>query len=395
MIISNQNTTSVAYGPAVAAKQQAPSKHRRTVISRIKPSVAAIYFSVFALVVAMVSVGYHEPKASSSVVNAANSSNQVDQTSVDNVVATNVAATVAQAVNLPIATSVTNLATSALIKSEFAQTDGTSAIKPQIISSSDDTRSVKNYTVQSGDTVTSLATKFKISADTIKWENDLITDALSVGTVLRILPVSSVFYTVKSGDTFDSIAKKYGVDKTRLITYNDLEESGLKPNTSIILPSAILPETERPGYVAPAPVVTYNYFSGAGTGFGGRTWYISSGTASGPYAYGNCTLYTYNRRIQLGLPVGGNGGNAASWAAVAAIPVSKGGWGLVVNNNPSVGAIMQNGGWLGHVAIVESILPNGDLSISEMNAYVSGGGYNIVSGRIVPAGNVGSYLYIH
>ena len=69
--------------------------------------------------------------------------------------------------------------------------------------------------------------------------------------------------------------------------------------------------------------------------------------------------------------------------------------GLSVDHTPSVGAIMQNGGYLGHVAIVESILPNGDLSVSEMNAYVSGGGYNIVSGRTILSGNVGQYWFIH
>ena len=49
----------------------------------------------------------------------------------------------------------------------------------------------------------------------------------------------------------------------------------------------------------------------------------------------------------------------------------------------------------GHVAIVEQILPNGDIQLSEMNASVAGGGYNIVSGRIVPAANVHQYVYIH
>lgn len=344
----------------------------------------------------MISVGYHEPKGNTAVANAANvkSVNQNDQTSVDNVVATNVAANVAKSVNLPIATSVVNLAISAQTKSEFAQSDGgTSTTKPQIIESSTLNRSVKSYTVKDGDTVDSLAAKFKISAQTIKWANNLTSNTLTVDTVLKILPVDGVLYSVKSGDTIASIAKKYGVDETRLKLNNDLEISGLEPNTSIILPSATLPEYERPGYVA--PVTTVTYYAGTGAGFGGQTWYIASGTPDGgPYSHGNCTLYAFNRRVQLGLPVGGAGnlpqwGNANSWAYLA----SQGG--LVVNNKPSVGAIMQNGGYLGHVAIVESIQPNGDLSISEMNAYVSGGGYNIVSGRIVPAGNVSQYLYIH
>ena len=383
-MINNQNPTSLAQ----------MSKPRRKAMAKIKPSLIAIYASVFALVVVLVYVGYQQPQSSSATANVidVNSSNQVDQTSVDNVVSTSVAAVVAQATNLPIANSVANLAVSAQIKSEIAQSSGTNTAKPQIIGSIVDNQSVIKYTVVAGDTVGSLAAKYKISVQTIKWSNNLTDDSLTVGATLKILPFDGVLYVVKSGDTVESIAKKYSVDQTRLITKNNLELSGLQPNTSIVLPDGTLPENERPGYVVP---VVVNYFSGYGTGFGGRTWYISSGTAPGPYAYGNCTLYAYNRRMQLGSPVGSNGGNAASWAAVAATPVSSGGWGLVVNNTPSVGAIMQNGGWLGHVAIVESILENGDLSISEMNAYVSGGGWNIVSGRIVPAGNVNQYLYIH
>ena len=392
MIIRNRIMTRIAQGPTVAVKQQVPSKNRRIVMSKIKPSVAAVYLSVFALVVAMVYVGYHDPQSTPGVANAVNvdSVSQNDQASVDNVVATSVAANVAQSTNLPIATSVANLAVSAQTKNSFSQSDGTSTTKPQIIESNTVNRLVTNYTVQAGDTVGALSAKYGISAQTIKWANNLTSDALAVGSVVRILPIDGVLYSVKDGDTIDSIAEKYGVDKTRLVLYNDLDVSGLKSNASIILPNATLPETERPGYIAPAPVVTYNYYTGTGAGFGGQTWYISSGTPdNGLYAHGNCTLYAYNRRVQLGLPVGSKWGNANTWAANAAAE------GLTVNNSPSVGAIMQNGGYLGHVAIVESILPNGDLSISEMNAYVSGGGYNIVSGRIVPAGNVGQYLYIH
>ena len=371
-------------------------KRRSKLLPKIKPSLIAVYAGVFAVIVALVYVGYTGPQSSSATSSDSNKTslnNQVDKTSVDNVIATNVAAEVASTANLPIATSVANLAASAQIKSEFMQSNGASSAKPQIVASTQENRLVTSYTVVAGDTVGSLATKFNVTTQTIKWANNLTTDALAVGKVLRILPIDGVLYDVKSGDTIDSIATKYSVDKDRLATYNDLELSGLVSNTKIILPSANLPETERPGYVAP---VVINYFSGYGTGFGGNTWNIGYGTPdNGLYAHGNCTLYAYNRRKALGLPVGDHWYNASSWAYMAALPVSQGGGGLLVDHTPSVGAIMQNGGYLGHVAIVESILSNGDLSISEMNAYVSGGGYNIVSGRIVPAGNVGQYLYIH
>lgn len=367
------------------------SKFRPKTRFKLKPTAIALYASTFVLIVSMVFIGYREPQKNSVVANATNvnSSNKIDQTSVDDVVATDVAANVAQAANLPVAKSVANMAISAQTKSEFSQPDSSGTVKPQLIGSDATNRSIISYTAKAGDTVDILAAQFNISKDTIKWANNLTSDALPAGSVLKILPVDGVLYSVKAGDTIDSLATKYSVDKNRLILYNDLEVSGLAPNTSIILPSATLPGNERPGYVAPyvAPVATNNYYyAGTGTGFGGKTWNIGYGTAEGPYAHGNCTLYAYNRRVQLGLPVGGDWGNAGSWAQGARND------GLLVNNSPSAGAVMQE--W-GHVAIVESVLPNGDLSISEMNAYVSGGGYNIVSGRIVPAGNVGQYLFIH
>ena len=361
---------------------------RRRTNLKIKPSTVAVYASVFALVIAIISIGYNQPQSSSTVSNVAGvTAIDSSETSVDNAVAATVAAGVAQVNNLPIATSVSNLAVSVQTEGIIVQSDGVNTSKPQIIGSSAVERLVTSYTVLAGDTVGTLATKLNISEDTIKWANNLTSHALTEGETLQILPVNGVLYTVKAGDTVDSIATKYKVDKTRLVLQNDLEVSGISEGLKIILPEGILPIEERPGYIAP---VTYVYqYAGLGTGFGGDTWYISSGTPDGPYAHGNCTLYSYNRRIQLGLPIGTNWGNAVSWAANARQN------GLVVDNTPSVGAIMQNGGYLGHVAIVESFEENGDIKISEMNAYVSGGGYNIVSGRVVRAGNVSQYLFIH
>lgn len=377
---------SLTQGSTTVAIQQVPARrHRKTMA--IKPSIIAVYISVFVLIITMVSIGYQEPKKSSVVANVAdvNSLSEPNRTSVDDVIATIVAADVAKVANLPIATSVANLAVSTQTKSEFIQADSISTTKPQIIESDTVNRSVISYTVKSTDTIDKLTEKFGISKQTIKWANSLTSDELISGTVLQILPVDGVIYTVESGDTFDSIASRYGVSKTRLILYNDLDVSELKSGSKIILPSATLPNSERPGYIE--PITTVNYYAGAGTGFGGNTWNISYGTESCPtYYYGNCTCYAYSRRVQLGLTAGTNWGNAGSWAQLARQA------GLVVNGTPSAGAVIQD--W-GHVAIVESVLPNGDLSVSEMNAYVSGGGWNIVSGRIVSAGNVGQYLYIH
>jgi surface antigen len=342
---------------------------------KIRPSTAAIYIGLFAVVITMVSIGYNKPQSSvvSSAVNISSSS-QIDQTSVNNVVATSVAADVAQTTNLPIVNNVANLAMSAQISSELTQLSETSVTKPQIIESSVVNRSVISYTVKDGDTIDSIAAQFGITKQTIKWANDLVYDTLSVGKVLKILPIDGVLYTVKDGDTIDSISTKYSVDKTRLTLYNDLDVSGLTPNTSIILPSATLPTDEQPGYTAPVSSSSY---------------YFRSGSTGNLYAIGNCTWYAYERRMQLGNPVGSYWGNANTWAIAASNT------GYLVNHVPSAGAVLvDESGWAGHVAVVESVEPDGDIIISEMNNYAYGG-WNKVNNRTISAGQAVLYKYIH
>jgi len=389
MIIRNLVKMSFAQRSLAAIRQHEQAKKRRRAIFGIKFANIAVYAGVFLLVISMIYIGYDQPQKTTAVNNVVTTSSvsSSEQPSVADAVAANVAAGVAQTINLPVAASVSSLAISVETMSSTINTETSSAVKPKIIESVVESRLVQSYTVVAGDTVSSLSKKFGITTQTIKWANDLTSDDLTAGDVLKILPIDGVLYTVKTTDTIASIADKYKVDSTRFVTYNDLEVSGLVANNNIILPDGTLPETERPGYVAP---VTYSYYA-SGTGFGGSTWFMSYGTGACPsYAYGNCTCYAYFRRTQLGLGVGANWGNANAWAANAARD------GYVVDQTPSVGAIMQSGGgWYGHVAIVESIAENGDVTISEMNASVSGGGYNIVSGRTVLAGNASQYNYIH
>lgn len=390
MIISNNKLVNVLQQKAALFKNHSAVKRFNKKYPKVRFSTIVVYSSVFLLILTIVFTSYQSPKKPSALANAANpqAKSQVSVTSVDGVVASNLAANVAQAADLPIANEVANLAVSIKVNNDMIQQTG--IFKPQVVGSSVEGRSVTSYTAQSGDTVDILAERFALSKNTIKWANNLTRDSLYDGQVLQILPIDGVIHEVKANETIDSIAEKYEVDKDRLVLYNDLDVSGLVADSKVILPNATLPNNERPGYIAPA---AYNYFSYSSAGFGGgKTWYISSGTPTGgPYAYGNCTLYAYNRRVQLGRPVGGAGGlhqwgNAGTWAGYASA------LGLQVDHTPGAGAVMAS---YGHVAIVEEVLPNGDINISEMNAHVSGGGYNIVSGRTVSAREVGQYWYIH
>lgn len=362
--------------------------------SRIKASTVGIYASIFALLVVMIGIGYRAPQEVTVANTVQFSPNPEDShhaadNMVDDTIATSIAADVASATNLSVAPSVSNLAISTKLEKEVASSSDSSITKPTIIAVSSATRNTTTYTVESGETVESVAAKFGIKAETIKWANNLTSSSLSAGMKLQILPRDGISYIIKAGDTFESLSAKYKSDASLIKSYNDLEISGLTPGLKIIIPNADLPVNERPGYVAQTTQLT-----GYSAGFTGdtKTWRIRAGTpmyAGNNYAIGNCTAYVFDRRVELGNPVRGSWGNASSWA------ISARNAGYVVNNVPSAGSVIQNGGGAGHVAIVEKILDNGDLELSEMNASFGNGGWNIVNGRILPAANVGQYLYIH
>lgn len=359
-----------------------------------KSTTVAMYIAAFLFIISIVAVGYEPPKRSTaeSVANAvapqalASTRTEMTAPSVDQLVATRVAAGVAERAELPIAPNIAQVSLTLSIESQLAQADNNVITKPQIIQPSADSREIRSYTTVAGDSVDKLAARFGVSPETIKWANSLTSDALEPGRTLQIPPINGVIYTVKDGDTAHSIAEKYNADERRIVLYNDLED-GLKPGQKIILPDGDLPTTERPDYVAPRPTPAYNSYSGTVIGS------YSGGTVGNRYAFGNCTYYAYDRRAELGRPIGSFWGNASTWAAAARAS------GYAVNNVPEVGAVAQWNaysdawiGYYGHVAIVESVNGDGTITISEMNN-VSLGGYNIVNRRTIPASSVSNYIH--
>ncbi len=355
--------------------------------------------------IAVVAIGYQPPKQVDSTVNASapvssSTSTTIGQPSVDQIVATNIAAGIAQRADLPVAVNLANQAVSLSVQSQLAQQNDSSTItKPQIIQPLANNRALKEYVVKDGDTATSIAAQFNIATDTVKWANGLATDAVTVGNTLTILPVDGVLYTVKANDTLDSIAAKFGTTVQNITVFNDLELSGLVPGNRIVLPSGIVPTTERPGYVAPFAARGFAYgttrFAG---GFGGGDLQVInpySLISSNIYSFrnsganGQCTWWAIERRAAMGLALpGGILGNAAEWA------YTLGHAGFVVNSTPSRGAVIQNGGGYGHVGVVESVNGDGSITISEMNNYAAGGAF-AVDMRTIPANAIGNFNYIH
>lgn len=365
----------------VFSRQAGPKKGK---ISPKSTTIAA-YAGVFLLIVSMVAIGYQPPQKMDTVANAADVQSPLttpEQPSVDQLLATNVAAGIAERAELPIAPNVANLAVSLAVESELAQTGNNIVSKPQIVQPTADGREMRKYTAKPGDTAQSVAQTFGISPDTVKWANNLSSDAIEQGKQLNIPPVDGILYTVRAGDTVDSIASKYQADKSRIVSFNDLELGGLTAGRSIIVPGGVLPANERPGYVAPR----------SSRGFGGSysnvNAQIARASAGNRYVFGNCTYYAYERRLQLGRPVGSFWGNAATWTMNARAA------GYLVNSTPAPGAVMQNGGGYGHVAIVESVGSDGSVTISEMNY---AGNFNRITSRTVSAAEASRsiYTYIH
>jgi len=356
-------------------------------------SKIALYAAVFVTLVAVVASGYQTPQVSSSQLNqtaslptaSASALDSQEVPSVDKVVATDVAASLAEQANLPIAPTVASASVSLQVQSEIAQSEDETAIaKPQIVQPTSGDRTLKRYTAKRGDTVTSIANQFSISENTVRWANNLQSDSVSVGRKLTILPVDGIVYTFKAGDSVQKIAQKYSTDSARIVSYNDLELSKPRAGQKLVIPNGVLPASERPGYTTATTSngSTYSDPGGSSTFLNLRV----NASAGNRYAPGNCTWYAYERRAQLGRPVGSFWGNGGSWAYSASAA------GYEVNHTPRSGAVLVMAGSPGHVAIVESVRGNGDISISEMNY---AGNFNRVTSRTISAGQAGAYLYIH
>lgn len=336
------------------------------------------YAAILALIASVASVGY-QPPVKQEVASRASASSSVleaEKPSVDQIVAADLAASTAETANLSVASNVSNLSISLNAKSELAQSDDNLLSKPQIIQPNAAQRGITSYTTVVGDNATSIAGRFGISPQTVRWANGLSTDAVNPGQQLAIPGTDGVVYTVKSGDTLPALAQRYQADESRIVSYNDLEITGLKPGQRIVIPGGVLPGNERPG------AVNGNYSTPSTALFTSRTASVGN-----RYDFGYCTFYAYNRRAELGRPVGSFWGNASSWASYARAS------GYLVNNSPEVGAVLQTGGYggYGHVAVVESVGADGSVTVSEMNY----AGWNVISTRTIPAGQASGYNYIH
>lgn len=375
------------------------------VINILSQKSTVVYSSIFIVVVMIAIFGGNQSESgrsfelNSQIESVSSNTSKSDLTTnysvADKVTESGVIANLAESADLAIAPSAASLSTSTAILQESPQANA-SIEKPKVLEVSSENREIVKYTTTSEEVIQSIADKYGITAQTIKWVNNLKGDTVEAGKELRILPVDGIIYSFKSGDTVKSVSEKYQASLERVISYNKLKDGEEpKEGTEIVVPGGILPEEDRPDYNPKSKVASIYNSSNSSKSSNS----VSSGSVSvsispnynikagNAYAWGNCTWYVYNRRPDIG----SFWGNASTWA------VSARAAGYRVDQNPAVGAIAQWNAYAnsyiwgyGHVAIVESVNSDGTIDVTDMNY---AGKLNVVTRRNVPASSVSNYIH--
>lgn len=357
-----------------------PTKWER--FKQILPYILTAGFTI-----GLVAVGSMNKGASGTTLSLDSFAKSDYDISVDQLTEMYVVADLSDALNLASASDVASNYVVTTSMYDAGQT-ATGKLEKPSITNIEVSRGVIEHVVQGGENAETIAAKYGISADQLRWSNNLKNNEIPVGTVLHLPSVPGIVYTVKAGDTIESIAAKYGSSAVEITALNDLEESGVAEGAMIIIKNGSLPENERPEYVAPRRSSTtystttyrYSYLGSASDRQNIQVIYPRFTGAGG----GQCVNWASYMRPDLGAL---RLGNARDWARGAAAR------GYSVNRTPSAGAIFQtSSGWYGHVGYVEAVNADGSITVTEMNyGYVP---YRVIRATI-PAGSVGNFNYIH
>jgi surface antigen/LysM repeat protein len=233
-------------------------------------------------------------------------------------------------------------------------------------------RDIFYYTLKPGDTVENVAGQFGLTANTLRWANQVTSvTTLRPGMRLIVPPVNGVLVRVGPGMTLASLALRYGVDPQGIIDFNYLRDPDhLQPGSMLMLPDGRGPPLadpqKRPSVVRRSAGVAQPPMKYVGTVRG----------SNGRFPYGYCTWWVAQKRS---IPWTGD---AWQWWYNARL------FGAAEGQTPRPGAIMVAGisftSPVGHVAYVESVNSDGSFVVSEMNW----GRWGVVDFRTLRPGDV-------
>ena len=96
---------------------------------------------------------------------------------------------------------------------------------------------MQTYIVQRGDTLYGISSQFGISVEDIKLFNNLSSNSIIVGQVLKIPSANTTsLYIVKAGDSLYSIAKKYDTTVFEIVKLNNLSTNNLSVGQQLRIP---------------------------------------------------------------------------------------------------------------------------------------------------------------
>lgn len=97
------------------------------------------------------------------------------------------------------------------------------------------------YVVKKGDTLYSIARKYNTSVDNLKSINNITTDSLAIGQIIKLPSTNSTVsdtYIVKKGDSLYSIARTYNTSVDKLKEINNLTSNALAIGQVLKIPSS-------------------------------------------------------------------------------------------------------------------------------------------------------------
>ena len=101
----------------------------------------------------------------------------------------------------------------------------------------EDSPTENTYIVKRGDTLFSIATRFNTTVDDLKKINNLTSNTLQIGQILKLKEENTQpnIYTVQKGDSLYSIARRYNTTVNRLKEINNLTSNLLQVGEQLLI----------------------------------------------------------------------------------------------------------------------------------------------------------------